>query len=83
MIEYEEIRDRLETLTHQLVYIDNSLSQSELRLQMSIKQTQMTQKAAGRLAEKFQEISRDLEETEAGIKNAQKQWLKAKQSSEK
>lgn len=83
MIEYEEIRDRLETLKHQLAYIDNSLSQNELRLQMSIKRTQMTQKAAGRLTEKFQEISRDLEETEAGIKNAQKQWLKAKQSSEK
>lgn len=40
------MRDRLETLYHQLAHIDRRLSQSELRLQMSMQQTQITQQAA-------------------------------------
>lgn len=84
MMEYEELRDRLETLRHQLVYIKNSLSHSESRIQDSIEQTQMTQQGASRLAEKFGEIARDLEETEVEItKSVHKQWLKAKHTGEK
>lgn len=85
MMEYEELRDRLETLRHQLVYIKNSLSHSESRIQDSIEHwTQMTQQGASRLAEKFGEIARDLEETEVEItKSVHKQWLKAKHTGEK
>lgn len=66
------MRDRLETLYHQLAHIDRRLSQSELRLQMSMQQTQITQQAAASLENKFTQISRDLVEKEEGLKSAQK-----------
>lgn len=56
------MRDRLETLYHQLAHIDRRLSQSELRLQMSMQQTKITQQAAASLENKFTQISRDLVE---------------------
>lgn len=71
-MEYERKRDRLETLYHQLAHIDRRLSQSELRLQMSMQQTQITQQAAASLENKFTQISRDLVEKEEGLKSAQK-----------
>ena len=76
-MEYERMRDRLETLYHQLAHIDRRLSQSELRLQMSMQQTQITQQAAASLENKFTKISRDLVEKEEGLKSAQKRWWKA------
>ena len=66
------MRDRLETLYHQLAHIDRRLSQSELQLQMSMQQTQITQQAAASLENKFTQISRDLVEKEEGLKSAQK-----------
>ena len=71
------MRDRLETLYHQLAHIDRRLSRSELRLQMSMQQTQITQQAAASLENKFTQISRDLVEKEEGLKSAQKRWSKA------
>lgn len=64
------MRDRLETLYHQLAH-------GELRLQMSMQQTQITQQAAASLENKFTQISRDLVEKEEGLKSAQKRWSKA------
>ena len=72
MMEYEEIRDRLETLTHQLAYVTNGLSQSESRLHDSIERTDIIQQGAQSLTEKFGRIARDLEEAEEGMKNLYK-----------
>lgn len=82
-MEYEEIRDRLETLKHHLAYAANSLSQSESRLHEAIEHTEMTQQAASSLAKKFGEIASDLDEAEIGIKNAYKKLLEEKETDEK
>jgi len=83
MMEYEEIRDRLETLRHHLAYLTNSLSQKEVRLHVSMEQTEMTQQAAKSLTEKFGEIARDLEEAEERMKNVYKQLLEENKTDEK
>lgn len=83
IMEYEEILDRLETLRHRLAYVGNSLSKSESRLHESIKQTEVTGQAASRLAVRFDEIARDLDEAETGIKDAYRKLLKVKEKDEK
>jgi len=75
MMEYEEIRDRLETLKYQLAYLANSLSQSESRLQDSLERADITQQGAKSLTEKFGRIARDLDEAEEGLKNVYKRLL--------
>ena len=82
-MEYEEIRDRLETLKHKLAYLANSLSQSEPRLHDSLERTDKTQQGAKSLKEKFGRIARDLEEAEEGMKNLYKQLLKEDITDEK
>lgn len=84
MMEYEEIRDRLETLKYKLAYLANSLSQSESRLHDSLERTDKTQQGAKSLEEKFARIARDLEpEAEEGMKNLYKQLLKEDITDEK
>lgn len=83
MMEYEEIRDRLESLKHNLAYAANSLSRSESRLHLAIELTEMTQQAASNLAKTFGEIARDLDDAETGIKSAHEKLLKKKETDEK
>ena len=69
MMEYEEIRDRLETLREQLEFVANSLSKSESRLHQTIERTDTVQLSARILTHKFEEIARDLTQAEQGLKN--------------
>ena len=83
MMEYEEIRDRLENFKYQLAYLANSLSQSESRLHDALERTEITQQCAKRLTEQFGRIARDLEEAEEGMQNVYKQLLKEDNTDEK
>ena len=75
-MEYEEIRDRLQTLKYKLACLANSQSQSESRLHDSLERTDKTRQEAKSVNEEFGRIERDLEEAEEGMKNLYKQLLK-------
>ena len=83
MMEYEEIRDRLETLKYQLAYLAKSLSQSKSRLHDSLQRTDRAQQGAESLTEKFGRIARDLEAAEDGVKNVYKQLLRENKTDKK
>ena len=68
MMEYEELRERLHTLSQQLGFIEGSLTRRESRLHESIERTESVQESATSLAHKFEEIARDLVQAEQGVK---------------
>lgn len=68
MMEYEELRERLHTLSQQLAFIEGSLTRRESRLHESIERTESVQQSATSLADKFEEIARDLVQAEQGVK---------------
>jgi len=82
MMEYEEIRDRLETLTQQLAFVNASLSMSKSRLHDSIERTETVQQEASSLAHKFGQIAQDLAQAEQGIKHKSNKLAPVKRTSE-
>ena len=68
MMEYEELRERLQTLSQQLAFIEGRLTRRELRLHESMERTKSVQQSANSLAHKFEGIERDLVQAEQGVK---------------
>ena len=62
MLEYEEIRCRLEILNKQLVSAKNRLTEKESKLHGSIERMELVQQYAISLERRFSEILRDLEQ---------------------
>lgn len=80
MLEYEEIRCRLEILNKQLVSAKNRLTEKESKLHGSIERMELVQQYAISLERRFSEILRDLEQAEKGTENMDRKSATAKQT---
>lgn len=80
MLEYEEIRCRLEILNKQLVSAKNRLTEKESKLHGSIERMELVQQYAINLERRFSEILRDLAQAEKGTENMERKSATTKQT---
>lgn len=80
MLEYEEIRCRLEILNKQLVSAKNRLTEKESKLHGSIERMELVQHYAINLERRFSEILRDLAQAEKDTENMERKSATAKQT---
>ena len=80
MLEYEEIRSRLEILNKQLVSAKNRLTEKESKLHGSIERMELVQQYAIRLERRFSEILGDLARAEKSTENMDRKSATAKQT---
>ena len=80
MLEYEEIRSRLEILNKQLVSAKNRLTEKESKLHGSIERMELVQQNAIRLERRFSEILGDLARAEKSTENMDRKSATAKQT---
>lgn len=80
MLEYEEIRCRLEILNKQLVSAKNRLTEKESKLHGSIERMELVQQYAISLERRFSDILRGLAQAEKGTENMDRKSATGKQT---